>query len=114
MSTLKKLMKEYALSVDVMLVLSTRNIANRLTQVPQWWFELMKKENVPKLLIGPAHVEELDASQIMAIHRGSGHLGVQRTTYFIRRIYPTIAKAAVKSAIWICEEYQSIDPTPIQ
>ena len=56
----------------------------------------------------------LDASQILAIPRGSGHLGVQRTTYFVRRICPTIAKTAVKSNIQMCEECQSIDPAPIQ
>ena len=74
----------------------------------------MKKENGPELLIGTAHADELDASQIIAIHRGNGHPGVQRTTYFIRRICPTIAKAAIKSAIWKCKECQSTDPAPIQ
>ena len=49
----------------------------------------------------------------MAIHRGSGHPEVRRTTYFVRRICPIIVKAAVRSAIWMCEECQSIDPAPI-
>ena len=101
-STFKELVKEYALTVDVTLVLLTQNITDRLTRVPQRWFEAMKKENRPKPLIGAAHLNKLDASQIMAIHRGSGHPGVQHTTYFIRRICPTIAKAAVRSAIWMC------------
>ena len=73
----------------------------------------MKKENGPKLLIGAAHIDKRNASQIMAIHRGR-HPGVRRTTYFVRRICPTIAKAAVRSAIWMCEECQSIDPALIQ
>ena len=114
LSTLKELVKEYVLTVDVTLVLSTQNIADQLTQVPQRWFEAMKKENEPKLLIGTAHIDELDASQIMAIHRGSGHPRVRRTTHFVRRICPTVAKAAVRSAIRMCEECQSIDSALIQ
>ena len=74
----------------------------------------MKKENGIKPLIGTVHIDKLDASQIRAIHRGSGHLGVRRTTYFVRRLCPAIAKAAVKSAIWMCEECQGIDPALIQ
>ena len=74
----------------------------------------MKKENGPEPLIGAAHGDELDASQIMATHRGSGHPGVRRTTYLVMRIFPTIAKAAVKLAIRMCEECQSIDSAPIQ
>ncbi len=60
----------------------------------------MKKENRPGPLIDTAHIDKLDASQIMASHRGSRHPGVRQ--------------AAIKSAIWMCEECQSIDPAPIQ
>ena len=76
LTTLKELAKEYALTVDMTLVPSTQNIADRLTRVPQWWFEVRKKENGPEPQIGTVHKDELDASQIMAIHRGSGHPGV--------------------------------------
>ena len=67
---------QYELTMDMTLVLSTWTIADRLTQVPQQWFEAMKKENGPKPLISTVHIDELDVSQIMAIHRGSGHPGV--------------------------------------
>ena len=114
LSTLRELVKEYTLTGYVTLVPLTQNIANRLTRVLQQWFEVMKKENGPEPLIGTVHVDKLDASQIMAIHRGSGYPGVQCTTYFIRIICSTMAEAAVKSAIQMCEECQSIDPAPIQ
>ena len=68
LSTFKELVKEYALAVDVTLVSLTQNIADRLIQVLQRWFEAMKKENVPEPLIGTAHIDGLDASQIMAIY----------------------------------------------
>ena len=114
LSTLKELVKEYTLTMDVTLVPLKQNIVDRLTRVSQRWFEAMEKENWPKPLIGAAHIDELDASQIMAIHRGSGHPGVRCTTYFIRRICLTVGKAAVRSAIRMCEECQSIDLAPIQ
>ena len=52
-------------------------------------------------------------TKIMAIHRSSGHPGVRRTTYFVRKICPTTPRAAVKIAIKTCEECQSIDPAPV-
>ena len=58
-------------------------------------------------------MDELNADQIMAIHRSSGHPGVRRTTYFVRRICPATPRAAVKMAIRTCEECQSIDPAPV-
>ena len=69
--------------------------------------------NGPKPLIGAIHVDELDADQIMAIHRSSEHSGVWHTTYFVRRICPATPRAAVKMAIRTCEECQSIDPAPV-
>ena len=113
LNTQKKLVEEYELTVDVVLVLSNKNIVNQLTRVPQSWFTTMKMENGPKPLIGAIYMDELDADQIMAIHRSSGHLGVQRTTYFIRRICPVTPRVTIKMAIRMCEECQSIDPAPV-
>ena len=100
LNTLKKL----ELIVDVVLVLSNKYMANQLTRVPPQWFTAIKMENGPKPLIGTIHVDELDTDQIMAIHRSSGHPGVQHTTYFVRRICPATPRAAVKIAIRTCEE----------
>ena len=74
-----------------------------------WW----RRGNGPVLLIGTICLDELDADQIMSIHINSGHPGVQCTTYFVRRVCPSIIKAAIRSAIRVCEECQSIDPVPI-
>ena len=49
----------------------------------------------------------------MSIHKSSGHSGMQRTTYYIRRICLVTTKAAIKLAIWTCEECQFIDPAPV-
>ena len=99
--------------LDMVLVLSNNNMADRLMKVPQRWFTSMKMENGPKPLIGTIQVDELNANQIMAIHRSSGHPGVQRTTYFVRRIYLATPRAAVKMAIRTRGECQSINPAPV-
>ena len=48
LNTLKKLVEEYELTVDGVLVPSNKNMADRLTKVPQRWFTAMKMENGPK------------------------------------------------------------------
>ena len=47
--------EEYELTVDVVLVLSNKNMADQLTRVPQRWFTAMKMENGPKPLITAIH-----------------------------------------------------------
>ena len=42
LNTLKKLVEEYDLTVDVVLFPSNKNMADRLTRVPQRWFTAMK------------------------------------------------------------------------
>ena len=111
LNTLKKLVEEYELTV--VLFLSNKNMADQLTRVPQRWFPAIKMENGLTPLTSTIHVDELDTDQIMAIHRISGHLGVWRTTYFVRRICPATPRAAVKMAITTCEECQSIDSAPV-
>ena len=113
MNTLKKLVEEYELTVDVVLVPSNKNMVDWLTRVPQRCYTAMKMENWPKTLIGAIHVDEQNVDQIMAIHRSSGHPGVWRTSYFVRKICPATLKAAVKMAIRTYEECQSIDPAPV-
>ena len=113
LNTLKKLVEEYELTVDMVLVPSNKNMADRLMRVPQRCFTALKMENGPKPLISTINVDELNADQIMAIHRCSGHPEVRCTTYFIRRIWPATPRAAIKMAIRMCEECQSIDPAPV-
>ena len=113
LNTLKELVEEEKLNVDMILVLSNKNMADQLMRLPQRWFTTMKRENGSEPLISTIHVDELDADQIMSSHRSSGHSGVWRTTYFVRRICPVTTKAAVKLTIQTCEECQCIDPAPV-
>jgi len=86
LSTPKVFVMEYELTVDVTLVPSSRNIADRRTRVQQRWFNTIKKDNGLEPLIGTVHVDELNVGQIMSIHRSSGHPAVQRTTFQIKRV----------------------------
>ena len=85
--------------MDVTLVPSTLNLADRLTRILQRWFDVMKRGNGPEPLMCTTHVDELNAYQILTIYWNSGHSGVWRTTYFVMKVCLPTTKAAVRSAI---------------
>ena len=114
LQTFSELVKEYALVVDVALVRSNQNKADMLTRVPQRWLEAMRKEAEPVLPMCAAAADSMEPSQIRQIHSLSGHPGVKRTTYFVRKIAPFTSKEAVRAAIRSCCECLSIDPAPIR
>lgn len=112
LSTLQKLIEEYGLVADVKLTTSERNLADKLTRVPKRWLNMLKEGAEPPTcatLMG-----QLTNEQIRAIHKKSGHPGVRRTTYFVRRVCPAIAKSMVRTAIRDCEECCALDPAPIR
>ena len=82
LETIRKLVMEYNLSVDVVLVTSNCNLTDRLTRVPQRWYDTIKKEAGPVPLLCAASVEGAD--KIRDIHHDSGHPGVRRTYYFVQ------------------------------
>lgn len=91
MSTVKDLVQDYELSVD-MLVASNQNLADGMTKVPQKFFK-MAMERVE-------HKHQMCIfSQIMGIHHSSEYLGLQCTIYFVSRICPSTSKQIVKSAL---------------
>ena len=97
--TLSQLIEEYELTVDVTLVRSEQNKADELTRVPQQWFKAMKKGD-------QICAAALSERQILSIHRHSGHPGVKRTSYFVRRVSPSTTKEAVRSIVRSC-----VDPS---
>ena len=103
-------MKEYALSMNVSLVKSCQNKADRLTRVPQRW---LKRNTEPVQPAYTASVSSVGLDQIKIVHRHSGHPGVWRTLYFVKQIAPGVCKAAVKTIVRECEECQSIDLAPV-
>ena len=108
-----KLVKEYMLSMNVFLVKSSQNKADRLTRVPQRWLDAIKRNTGPVQPASTASMSSFGLNQIKIVHRQSGHPGVQRTLYFVRQISPGVSKAAVKTVVRECEECQLIDLVPV-
>ena len=108
-----KLVKEYALLMNVSLVKSSQNKADRLTRVLQRWLDAIKRNTGPVQPACTASVSSFGLNQIKIVHRQSSQLGVRRTLYFVRQISPGVSKAAVKTIVRECEECQSIDPASV-
>ena len=113
LETIKSLVEEYGLSMDVALIPSIQNLADTMTWVPQRWLERMKSATEPVPLTCATRSNEMTCSQIMNVHESSGHPGIRRTVYFARRVCPAITKADVRSAIRACEQCQTIDPASV-
>ena len=110
LDTIIKLVKEYTLSMNVSLVKSSQNKADRLTRVPKRWLDAIKRNTGPVQPACTASVSSVGLDQIKVVHWQSGHPGVQRTLYFVKQIAPEVSKATVKAVVRECEECQSIDP----
>ena len=110
LDTIIKLMKEYALSMNVSLVKSSQNKADRLTRVPQRWLDAIKRNTGPVQPACTVSVSSVGLDQIKVVHQQSGHPGVRQTFYFVKQIAPGVSKVTVRVVIRECEECQSIDP----
>ena len=107
-----KLVKEYALLMNVSLVKSSQNKAGRFTRVPQRWLDAIKSKTGPVQPACTASVSSVGLYQIKIVHRKSSHPGVRRTLYFVKQIAPGVSKAYVKT-VRECEECQSIDQASV-
>ena len=106
LGTLRALVEEHALTMNITLVKSCQNRTDSLTRVSQRWLDLHKKEGEPIPESCAVVTCQLSKSQVTDIHQKSGHPGVKRTLYFARIIDPTVSKEVVRD----CEACQSIDP----
>ena len=77
LNTIIKLVKEYALSMNVSLVKSSQNKVDRLTRVPQGWLDAIKRNTEPVQPACTASVSSAGLNQIKIVHRQSGHPGVR-------------------------------------
>ena len=99
--------------MNVSLVKSSQNKADRLTRVPQRWLDAIKRNTGPVQPACTVSVSSVGLDQIKIVHGQSGHPGVQRTLYFVKQIAPGVSKATVKTVVKEGEECQSIDPAPV-
>lgn len=109
------LVSEYKLKLSVQLVPSAANRADELTRVPQRWLralaEAEREQTSPACLaVAPeAGVDDV----ITRVHHDSGHPGVRRTLYFVKRVSPTVTKRQVRDVVARCDVCHSIDPAPV-
>ena len=108
-----KLVKEYALSMNVSLVKCNQNKADQLTRVPQRWLDAIKRNTEPVQPACTASVSSYGLDQIKIVHRQSSYPGMWWTLYFVKQIAPGVSKTTVKTHLRNCKECQSIDPAPI-
>ena len=106
LETLKAIVDEYSLSLDVNFVSSAENKADVLTRVPKKWLSL---ENGMPVCGAVAATSDQD---ITTIHETSRHPGIRRTLYFCRKLYPTVQRRQIRNVVRACQACQSFDPAP--
>ena len=113
LATLVETIKEYDLTVDVVLMQSCWNRVDRLTRVPRSWLDLPKEGGEPALANCARVGGRLSLDQVAKVHHQSGHPGVNRILYFARLVDPHVSKKDVRSIVKACETCRSIDPAPV-
>ena len=104
LETIKNIISEYGLEVEVRSVPSVENRADILTRVPKKW-------------LSSSETQEICAGAVMegdiaAVHETSGHPGIRRTLHLCRRLDPSVTRKQVQQVIRQCSACQSIDPAP--
>jgi len=102
LGTLKSLIEEYQLDLDVTLVSSECNLADVLTRVPQKWFRKLNEGGLPGPEICSAASDSLSAERIAEIHHSTGHHDVRRTLYFVRKVNPSVTRKEVQHVVQTC------------
>ena len=110
---IKELVAEYDLQVDVVLVPSAENISDALTRVPQKWLLSNVKPSGVSAICGMVESGSADA-QIFDVHAKTGHQGVDRTLYFMRKLDPAVTKESVSRVVMGCQTCKAIDPAPVR
>ena len=113
LGTLRSLVKEYELTIDMKLVKSCQNRTDSLTRVPCRWMDLLKERKEPVVKSCAMVGKQLDEDQVADIHHQSGHPGAKRTLYFARLLDPQVSKETANSVVKARETCQTINLAPI-
>ena len=113
--TLKEIVDEYELAVDIALVASCDNRADVLTRVPQRWLRCADPHDCKVQTVCMAvDANATLADRIFQIHCDTGHQGIERSLYFAKRLVPSVSRDEVEKAVRKCQICSSIDPAPIK
>lgn len=110
LGTLKALVEELGITIEVRLVPSKDNKADVLTRVKKEW--LCQTSKVDFRRKGAA-ISAATNSVVKDLH-DQHHMGVERSWYLAKEVDPTITKQQVKEVVKNCARCQSIDPAPLQ
>ena len=110
--TLREVITEYELDIDVELVKSHDNRADQLTRVLWRWLEEIYTVAEPKETVC-AVAEELDVARIQVIHWSIGQPDMKRMLYFVKLVNPRIPRTREQAVVRDCRECLSIDPAPV-
>ena len=113
--TIKALVDEYGLALDIELVRSEYNRAGTLTRVSQKWLGKPNECEKPTVAVCGGAIESLSDERIARIHEETGHHGVKPTLYFSRKLSPAVTRSRdVRRVVKACQVCQSIDPAPVK
>ena len=112
--TIKALVDEYGLILDIELVRSECNRADALTRVAQKWLGKPNGCDKPIVTVCGGATESLSDETIASIHEETGHHGIKRTLYFSRKVSPAVTRRGVRRVVKACQVCQSIDPAPVK
>ena len=107
--TIKALVDEYGLIVDIELVRSECNRADALTRVSPKWLGKPNGCDKPIVAVCGGAIESLSDETIASIHEETRHHGIKRTLYFSRKVSPAVTRRDVRRVVKV-----SIDPAPIK
>ena len=96
LETLRTIVEEYNLEMDVKFVPSTENKADLLTRVPKKWLNSEREH----LVCGAA--DTVTPEEVNNIHETCGHPGIRRTLYFCKRLYPSVQRHQVRDVVQKC------------
>ncbi|GFR89469.1 Pol polyprotein [Elysia marginata] len=102
LQTLKNLLGELELKIEVTCVSSMSNNADKSTRVKKEW---LKGDEATKSTTGIVAT----GTNLRDLHN-QHHFGVERTWYLAKRVNPTAKKEDIKKIVRECERCQSIDP----
>ena len=112
--TIKALVDEYGITLEIELVRSECDRADALTRVSQKWLGMPNVCEKPAVAVCGGANESLSDERIVRIHEETGHHGIKRTLYFSRKLSPAVTKKDVRRVAKACQVCQSIDPAPIK
>ena len=112
--TIKALVDEYGLILDIELVRSECNRADALTRVSRKWLGKPNGCDKPIVTVCGGAIESLSDETIASIHEETGHHGIKRTMYFSRKVSPAVTRRDVRRVVKACQVCQSIDPAPVK